>query len=148
MEKIKILLADDDADDREFFRQAVQQSGVGAELTAVADGWQLLDVLSGGKDTVMPDVIFLDLNMPGMNGKACLREIRNQSKFSAMPVIVLSTSTWLKDIEDTYRGGANMYISKLVFYTHGAEWIGKLFPHAEWRKGLMNPTWDAFAFQV
>jgi len=148
MQIIRLLLADDDADDREFFRQSVVDSGIRAELTAVADGRQLLDLLSGGKDTFLPDVIFLDLNMPGMDGKACLREIRNQSQFSAMPVIILSTSTWMKDIEETYLGGANMYISKIVFYTNSVEWVRKLFPHADWRKVLMNPTRDAFAITV
>ena len=70
-------------------------SGIDAELMAVAEGGALLDLLSSGKDPVVPDVIFLDLNMPGLDGKACLAEIRRQEKFSATPVIILSTSTWL-----------------------------------------------------
>jgi CheY-like chemotaxis protein len=145
MQIIKILLADDDADDREFFRQAVANSGVEVEFTAVSDGLQLIELLSSIKNPILPDVIFLDLNMPGLNGKVCLREIRKQDKFSSMPVIILSTSTRPKDIDETYLGGANRYISKIVFYANSVEWVGKLFPHADWQKTLMNPTREGFA---
>jgi len=93
MQNIKILLTDDNANDREFFRQAMEDSGVCAELIAVEDGRQLLDLLLG--DTFMPDVIFIDLNMPGLDGRGCLKEIRRREKFSSTPVIILSTSTWL-----------------------------------------------------
>jgi CheY-like chemotaxis protein len=105
MENIRILMAEDDEDDRSFFRQALLDSNIESELTAVTDGRQLIDYLVDVQDLLAPHVIFLDINMPGMDGKACLREIRRQEKFSTIPVIILSTSTRLKDIEDTYRDG-------------------------------------------
>lgn len=142
---IKIVLADDDADDREFFRQAVVDSGISAELIAVVDGRQLLDLLLVGENALLPDVIFLDLNMPGLDGRSCLGEIRRQEKLMGTPVIILSTSSWWKDIDEMYIGGANMYISKVVFYPNGVEWIRKLFP-PDWRETLMNPTRERFAF--
>ena len=145
MQNIKILLADDDADDRDIFRQVVLDSGIEAELTAVEDGRELIAFLLDMKDAAAPDVIFLDLNMPGMDGKACLREIRHQSKFSMTPVIILSTSTWFKDIDETYQGGANLYISKAVFCTNSAQWMRKLFP-PDWQILLMHPSRDRFVF--
>ena len=145
MQNIKILLADDDADDRDFFRQAVLDSGVRAELTTVEDGGQLIAFLLDPEEPAAPDIIFLDLNMPGIDGKACLREIRLQPDFSATPVIILSTSTRLKDIDETYRGGANAYISKTVFFTNSEQWIRKLFP-PDWQTLLKYPSRDRFVF--
>ena len=142
---IKILLADDDEDDRYFFRRALLDSGVGVELTAVSSGQKLLNCLLAAPEPLIPDVIFLDINMPGMDGKVCLREIRRHEGFSAIPIIMLSTSTRLGDIEETFRDGANKYISKTKFYTDGAGWMLRLFP-ADWQDGLFKPLWEKFAF--
>jgi len=142
---IRILLADDDADDRFFFRAALSNSAINAELTTVEDGQQLIDFLATALNASAPDVIFLDINMPGIDGKACLREIRHQGQFADTPVIVLSTSTRVKDIDETYRDGANMYISKTSFYLDSIRWIEKLFP-SDWREGLRHPTREKFAF--
>jgi CheY-like chemotaxis protein len=145
MENIRILLAEDDEDDRSFFRQALLDSSIESELTAVTDGRQLIDFLVDAQDLLAPDVIFLDINMPGMDGKACLREIRRQEKYTTIPVIILSTSTRLKDIEDTYRDGANRYISKMLFYSDSGKWMMKLFA-PDWRQGLAGPSRELFAF--
>ena len=145
MENIRMLLAEDDEDDRSFFREALLESGIGSELTMVTDGWQLIEFLLDQQNTFIPDIIFLDINMPGMDGKSCLREIRRQGKFVVIPVIILSTSTRLLDIEETYRDGANRYFSKMLFYTDSVGWMKRLF-EADWRKGLVNPTREAFGF--
>ena len=145
IQHISILLADDDADDRFFFRNALSNSAINAELTTVEDGQQLIDFLATALSPSTPDVIFLDINMPGIDGKACLREIRHQEQFADMPVIVLSTSTSAKDIDETFRDGANMYISKALFYMDSVGWIEKLFP-PDWRQGLLHPPKNKFAF--
>ena len=145
MSNIRILLAEDDEDDRFLFEQALLDSGIGAVLTAVSDGEQLIDLLSDLPESLAPEIIFLDINMPGMDGKSCLREIRRQEKFGMIPVIILSTSTRLKDIEETYRDGANRYISKMLFYSDSVVWMRRLFG-ADWRQGLVRPYWEAFAF--
>lgn len=142
---IRILLADDDADDRLFFQEAVTDSVVRAEYSGVESGLQLIDFLSNVQASPVPDVIFLDINMPGMDGKECLREIRNQVQFADTPIIMLSTSTSAKDIDETYRDGANMYISKALFYMDSENWIEKLFP-SDWRQGLLHPPREKFAF--
>jgi CheY-like chemotaxis protein len=145
MAKIRILLVEDDEDDRYFFRWGIGESGIEAELTAVTDGRQLMDFLLNVPEPLVPDVIFLDLNMPGMDGKAALQEIRRQKKFSAIPVVILSTSTRPKDIEETYKYGANRYISKTLFYGDSKKWMKKLFA-ADWRNGLVEPSRESFAF--
>jgi CheY-like chemotaxis protein len=106
-----IFLADDDADDREFFSDALEQSALQAQLTTIKDGVQLMKTLD---ETVPPppDVIFLDLNMPRKNGFECLQEIRKTEKLKGIPVVILSTSANADLVEKTYRQGANYYICK------------------------------------
>jgi CheY-like chemotaxis protein len=96
-------------------------------------------------EPLTPDVIFLDLNMPGINGKAALQEIRRQEKLAAVPVIILSTSIRLKDIDDTYRDGANRYISKILFYSDSVKWMTILLG-SDWQIGLAIRSRESFAF--
>jgi CheY-like chemotaxis protein len=145
MENIRVLLAEDDEDDRSFFRQALLESGIGSELKMVTDGWQLIEFLLDQRNMFIPDIIFLDINMPGMDGKSCLREIRRQEKYGVTPVVILSTSTRLRDIEETFRDGASRYFSKMLFYNDSVGCMMRLFG-AEWRQGLVNPTREAFGF--
>lgn len=106
-----IFLADDDSDDREFFSDALDQSELRTQLTAIKDGVQLMKTLV---ETVPPppDVIFLDLNMPRKNGFECLKEIRQTDKLKGIPVVILSTSSSEDIVEKTYQQGANYYICK------------------------------------
>jgi CheY-like chemotaxis protein len=64
------------------------------------------------KDVALPELIFLDLNMPRKNGLECLKEIRSSEKFSKIPIAIYSTSASKNDIEETFRNGANVYIKK------------------------------------
>ena len=64
------------------------------------------------EDIRLPDLIFIDLNMPGKDGKECLDEIRANQKFLNIPVIIFSTSASIRDIDETYNKGANLYIRK------------------------------------
>jgi CheY-like chemotaxis protein len=105
---LRILLADDDPDDRELFTEAAQYHDV--VVDSVPNGMQLMQTLVAG-DT-LPDFILLDLNMPEKGGKDCLREIRQHERFDNVPVIIYSTSSSKKDIEDTFAMGANLYITK------------------------------------
>src|SRR6187402_866392 len=135
MKSIRIFLADDDEDDRSFFREGLSDSGIAAEFTGVEGGQQLIDLLSSLPPDAYPDVIFLDINMPGMDGRVCLREIRKQAVFSATPVIMLSTSTNPRDIEETYKAGANKYISKTAFFGDSAKWMIRLLSSG-WEQAL------------
>ncbi len=106
---VNIVLADDDEDDRELFKEALEGLEK-VKIRLTEDGESLLSLLNM-MDT-LPDLIFLDLNMPNKNGRECLTEIRNSPHLSQIPVIIYSTSTAERDVDDTYEGGANLYVSK------------------------------------
>lgn len=108
---LKILLADDDPDDRFFFDLVLKDLAIPTQLTTVEDGVKLMDYLIKHSDK-RPDVLFLDLNMPRKNGSECLTEIKNKPKLKDLPVIIYSTSLH-EDIADIlYKKGAHYYIRK------------------------------------
>ena len=104
------LLIDDDADDREIFSLALSEADPGIECVMAGSGFDALEKLK--PEAFVPDFIFLDLNMPGMTGRECLKEIRRMDRLDNIPVIVYSTSSVNRDIQDTRKMGANDYISK------------------------------------
>lgn len=108
---VNILLAEDDADDRYFFQEALHDFSLPTDLSIVSDGEQLMQRLTEGTQK-LPDVIFLDLNMPRKNGFECLAEIKVNEKLKQLPVIIYSTSFHKKIGEMLYENGANYYISK------------------------------------
>ncbi|MGZ3902669.1 MAG: response regulator, partial [Bacteroidia bacterium] len=88
---INILLADDDKDDRYFFEKALKTLSIKAQLTISEDGEKLMAYLLKHSEK-LPDVLFLDLNMPRKNGAECLTEIKLHEKLKKLPVIIYSTS--------------------------------------------------------
>lgn len=113
MEHYKILLADDDPDDRELFTEAAGMHN--AHVESVPNGMQLMANLLLADP--LPDFILLDLNMPEKDGKQCLQEIKEHDRLKAIPVIIYSTSSAKKDIDDTFRMGASLYITKPNSFT-------------------------------
>jgi CheY-like chemotaxis protein len=106
-----ILLADDDAGSREIFIEAMEQIAPHIKVSVAVNGQKLMNALLAQTD-VLPDIIFLDLNMPLKNGKECLIEIRNNYKLKDIPIIIYSTSSHDDHIEETFVGGANFYMIK------------------------------------
>jgi len=103
-----IFLADDDADDRMFFGDALKQVTILTQLTLSNDGLELMHNL----ETVIPDVIFLDLNMPRKNGFQCLEEIRNTPQLKDIPIVIFSTTANDDAVNKAHQLGANYYICK------------------------------------
>jgi CheY-like chemotaxis protein len=110
-----ILLADDDEDDRLLFQEALDEITLATQLTSVRDGEQLMDALS---EIDLPDMLFLDLNMPRKNGFQCLSEIRKNEKLKELPVIIFSTSLQPDAVDKLYEGGAHYYIRKPSNFDH------------------------------
>jgi CheY-like chemotaxis protein len=108
---LKILLADDDEDDRSMLREAIENVRVDCSLHNVDDGEKLMDYLSQCNGNT-PNLIFLDLNMPKKNGIECLMEIRANQKFNDTAIAIYSTSSTKKDITSAFLAGANIYIRK------------------------------------
>ncbi|MBA4053169.1 MAG: response regulator, partial [Marivirga sp.] len=108
---VHILLADDDRDDRYFFDKAVKMLSFQTRLTLVEDGAKLMIYLSENS-AKLPDVLFLDYNMPRKNGFECLSEIKSSPALKALPVIIYSTYVH-EDLADMlYEKGAHYYIRK------------------------------------
>ncbi len=105
-----IFLADADADDRAMFEEVITEIDSSIQLTCAEDGMKLLQLLNSKMP--LPHLIFLDLNMPNKNGKECLDEIRRVERLKDIPIIIYSTSSSPKDINDTFDKGANLYVRK------------------------------------
>ncbi|WP_100612480.1 response regulator [Confluentibacter lentus] len=108
---INIILADDDADDRLFFTDAFEELKINTRVKTFNDGVYLMDYLNT-ENCVLPNVLFLDLNMPRKSGLECLRELKKFDKFNDIAIAIYSTSASEEDIEKTFIMGANIYIKK------------------------------------
>lgn len=108
---IKLLLADDDVDDRFFFKDSLSKIPIETKLTTVTNGVELMTLLLTSKEE-LPDVIFLDLNMPLKSGFECLAEIMAHDKFRNLPIIIYSTSMEAPVVNSLYEQGAFHYIRK------------------------------------
>lgn len=106
-----ILLADDDKDDCLFFSDVLSDLPAETTLTIVKDGEQLMSQLANNIEN-LPEVLFLDLNMPRKNGYECLIEIKSHSLFKKIPVVVFSTSYDEEKANQLYEDGAHYYICK------------------------------------
>lgn len=108
---IRLLMADDDADDLELMTSAFRDAGFSAPIQTFTDGTQLLEYLLSdkGKSAI---VVMLDLNMPKLDGKMVLAKIRRHPELAHLSVIVYSTSNAPEDILDAYQLGCNAYVVK------------------------------------
>ena len=112
---INVLFVDDDADDRMLFQTALEDIETPSRLTVATNGVEALRVL-GAPDFGVPDVIFIDINMPQINGWELLANIKRLPALSAVPVIVYSTSTAKEDKQRMQELGAHAYLVKPVSY--------------------------------
>ena len=108
---LHILLADDDETDRLIFKEAFEELKIKTIVHTVNNGEQLMDYLNK-KDSHLPHLLFLDLNMPRKSGLECLKEIRRSKKLKDISIAIYSTSNSEKDMEETFLNGANIYIHK------------------------------------
>jgi len=119
---ITILMADDDPDDRELTREAFEEAKLANDLRFVEDGVELLDYLhrrgrySDPASSPRPGIILLDLNMPRKDGREALQELKQDPRFRAIRVIILTTSKAEEDILRTYNLSAASYITKPVTF--------------------------------
>lgn len=108
---ISILLADDDKADCLLFQEALEELPVSAQLTIVYNGEELLDELANS-ESKLPDVLFLDLNMPRKNGFAALGAIKRDAKLQRLPVVIFSTTSELEAVKQVFKDAAHYYICK------------------------------------
>ena len=119
---VTILMADDDPDDRQLTKEAFEESKLANDLRFVEDGVELLDYLyHRGKyadpaTSPRPSIILLDLNMPRKDGREALQEIKSDSRFRSIRVIVMTTSKLEEDIVRSYDLSAASYIAKPITF--------------------------------
>ena|SRR5438270_10656002 len=104
----RVVLADDDPDHGTLFKIVLKKVDPTKSLTIVKDGAALLELLS----QQVPDLLFLDLNMPCKNGYECLREIRQNPELQNLPIVVYSSSSQMTDIQKSYIHKADLYMVK------------------------------------
>lgn len=118
-----ILMADDDEDDRDLTREALQNARLANEMRFCVDGQDLMDYLrregqyaDPAVDAPRPGIILLDLNMPKKDGREALAEIKSDQALRSIPVVVLTTSKDEEDVFRTYDLGVNSFITKPITF--------------------------------
>jgi CheY-like chemotaxis protein len=106
-----ILLVDDDPDDQLLFSEAVSEADMSIVCSLAYDGVDAIERLSSG-EIGMPDLLFMDMNMPKMNGIDCLKELQKSEQFKNIPVIMYSTSCISEYQRECFEHGAIGYIEK------------------------------------
>lgn len=115
-EIVRVLLADDDRDEREGFTEAFETLKIATKVNTVKNGDELMDHLNNPSGE-LPHVVFLDLNILKKTGSECLAQIRQTERLKNLTIVTYSTSSSEKDIEDTFLNGANVYVKKPAHLT-------------------------------
>ena len=120
-EKLFILIAEDDADDRFLFKTAFEEKGYKDQIEFVENGielWKFLQEIADkdAKERTYPSFILLDLNMPKKDGREVLREIKQHPEFRKIPVVVFTTTNSENEVKRCYELGANTYVVKPVSF--------------------------------
>ena len=129
LKKLNIMLADDDMDDCGFFKKALAALPLSTHLSVVNDGEQLMQLLTN-ETNELPDVLFLDLNMPRKNGMECLAEIKQNAKLKDLSVVIFSTSNDDAVMRKLFKDGAHIYIHKPGDFKQLKEVINNAIPIA------------------
>jgi CheY-like chemotaxis protein len=121
VDKLFILIAEDDADDRFLFKTAFEEKGYPDDIEFVENGIELLKFLQAieekkPKERQYPSFILLDLNMPKKDGREVLKEIKQHPEFKKIPVVVFTTTNSENEIRRCYELGANTYVVKPVSF--------------------------------
>src|SRR3990172_3141299 len=111
---ICVLLIEDDPGDVELTKESLSTNKIKINLKVLKDGVEALKYLHQSDRHNLPDLIFLDLNLPRKDGREVLKEIKSNDKLKAIPVVVLTTSEADEDILKSYNLGANCYVTKPV----------------------------------
>jgi len=118
LQPIRIMLVEDDPGDQKLIRRSIVSQKLANDVCVMETGEEALAYLSAAKagapDCLIPELILLDLNMPGMGGKEFLKRLKADEELDTVPVVILTTSDADQDILDTYKLHASGYIKKPV----------------------------------
>ena len=147
LNQLNILLADDDKDDCLFFEEAIAELLPSTNFTAVHDGEQLMQLLTN-ETNKLPDVLFLDLNMPRKNGFECLAEIKQNKKLKDLPVVIFSTSFEQQVVNLLYDNGAQYFIRKPSEFALFKKIILHMLAHIIYAGNITQPAKENFVITV
>src|ERR1051326_8824043 len=136
---LNVLLADHNAEHRFLFEESLKSTHVPAKLVAFDNGSELISHLDNCAEEI-PDFIFLELHIPRPSGKECLKEIRKRTLMKYSRVIICSQSTYKKDIEETFRLGADLFLPKQVL---SQDTLHKIFSLL-WQNDYSGPIRESF----
>jgi CheY-like chemotaxis protein len=138
-----ILLVEDNPADVKITQRALKESGLRVDLIVVRDGQEAVDYLlrqgahAAAANWRRPELILLDLNLPGMPGREVLQRVRGNPTLRAVPVVVLTTSRRQEDIQEMYSSGANTYIEKPHDFNHFVQVLQTI--HRYWLDTALLP---------
>lgn len=147
LKPLNILLADDDDDDCIFFKEAVDELLLTTQLSTMHDGEQLMKYLNN-ETNELPDVLFLDINMPRKNGFECLSEIKLNQKLKKLPVIIFSTSFEQEVVNLLYKNGAQNFIRKPAEFSQFKKIIHQTITTLIIPQNISQPTRENFVLTV
>ncbi len=142
---LKIGFVDDDQEEQFFFEEAVSKLGIFYKLTLFSDCHSLLQFVE--EENQCLDVIFLDINLPVMDGKECLRALKHSEKCKNIPVLIFSTSEYDKDIDDVYSLGAHLHVVK-PYASINFNTTLKIIFDINWREQQPIPPRDKFVIKL
>ncbi len=139
----KVYLIDDDEDEYLLFQQAIKELKIDVEVRYIDNCGKMLELLDEGH---IPDLIFLDLNMPQISGRECVKKIRQKLK-DKLSIIIYSTSKYQPDVDGTHQDGANLYVIKPNSFEGLMKTLKGVFS-IDWKQQFYFPSRDKFLFQV
>ncbi|MDE3056460.1 MAG: response regulator [Bacteroidota bacterium] len=114
--KLSILCIDDNDDHIEILKRAFEKADPDITFSSFHDGEKVMSAFHSWGGAVYPDLIFLDLNLPGRDGQDILKFLKQSERFRHIPVIVLSSSERMEDVRHAYQLGANTFLSKSIVF--------------------------------
>ncbi|MEM9171843.1 MAG: response regulator [Pseudomonadota bacterium] len=139
--QLNILIAEDSDDDYEFLTRAIKRSDFATSTVSRArTGQELIDEVTGlvKTDAPKPDLILLDLNMPGVDGREALTHLKNNVDTRAIPVVIMTTSNSEQDLRSCYLGGANSYVQKPLDFSELVEAVDSITKY--WFDTVLLPS--------
>ena len=141
--KYKVYLIDDDEDEYLLFQQALAELNLDVEIQYINNCSEMLELLDNGH---IPDLLFLDLNMPIISGRECIKKIREKLK-DKLSIIIYSTSKYPPDVDGTRLDGANLYVIKPNSFEGLLQTLKAVFS-IDWKQKFHFPAKDKYLFQL
>jgi CheY-like chemotaxis protein len=138
-----VMIAEDDDDDFYIFSVAFAELSFTVLLTRAENGEILIELL----ENKVPDILFLDMMMPRKDGRQCLKEIRANHKFDALPVVMYTSMKDVREVEFCYREGANLYVIKPSAYSDLKDVLQRILT-IDWKKVLYYPPLSQFVINA